>query len=110
MPGNADLATWQVEVSVRRLDSGHFDFGGPFIHGKRGERFLGLRWVDVTDGDRFDLFRAAGLRLNAVEPALTEQASQPGKRLLGRLGLTDERGFPRCHGVRPPDIEWTVPT
>jgi len=33
---------------------------------------------------------------------------QPGKRLVGTVGLTDEQGWPRCATVRPPAIVWSV--
>jgi hypothetical protein len=45
-PGDAPSARWQLEVIVRRGDDGTFDFGGPFVHGKRGERHLGLALGD----------------------------------------------------------------
>ncbi len=42
------------------------------------------------------------------EPAILHDASLPGKRLVGRLGLNDAKGGPRCASVRPPDIVWSV--
>jgi hypothetical protein len=44
VPGDAPSARWQLEVTVRRGADGTIDFAGPFVHGKRGERHLGLRW------------------------------------------------------------------
>jgi Family of unknown function (DUF5990) len=31
-----------------------------------------------------------------------------GGRLVVSLGLTDEQGWPRCAGVRPPLVAWSV--
>jgi Family of unknown function (DUF5990) len=28
--------------------------------------------------------------------------------LIGRLGLSDEQGWPLCAAVRPPRIQWTA--
>ena len=42
--GDAETARWEFEITVRDLEDG-FDVGGPFVHGKRGERHLGLRWA-----------------------------------------------------------------
>jgi hypothetical protein len=44
VPGDAASARWAFEVTVLEGDDG-FDVGGPFVHGKRGERHFGLRWV-----------------------------------------------------------------
>ena len=40
-------------------DEGAIDFGGPFVHGRKGERFLYLSWGAV-DPD-FEMFRRAKL-------------------------------------------------
>lgn len=108
VPGDAPSATWRVDVTVRPAHDDGLDFGGPFVHGERGERFLGLRWGTVGDDGTFRLFRGAKLRLSDVDPVLVRQALLPGRRLVGRLGLTDAKGHPRCARVRPPDVEWSV--
>jgi hypothetical protein len=60
----------------------------------------------MPDDDTFLLFRGAKLRLDAIDPAVVHAAAQPGKRLVGRLGLTDAKGHPRCASVHPPEIAW----
>jgi hypothetical protein len=47
--------------------------------------------------------------LDGVPPAVLGAAVASGV-LIGRLGLTDEKGNPRCAAVRPPLIEWTAGT
>jgi hypothetical protein len=106
-PGDARSVRWAFEVTVK-CDDGEPDFGGPFVQGRRGERALGLRWGTLSDDDAFDVFRAAKLRLSDVDPALVDEAVQEGRRLVCKLGLTDEHGHPRCASVRPPDVTWTT--
>jgi hypothetical protein len=108
VPGDAPSARWELEITVRTGPDGELDFRGPFVHGKRGERFLYLSWGEVADDGAFALFRAAKLRFSDLDPGVVRQAMQPGRRLVGRLGLTDSKGHPRCASVRPPDIAWSA--
>ena len=108
IPGDAPAARWQIEVTVRVRDHGEVDFGGPLVKGTRGARFLYLSWGTVDPGGTFILFRAAKLWLPDVPPSVLQEALRPGRRLVGSLGLTDAEGYPRCAGVRPPDIVWSV--
>ena len=110
VPGDAPSARWQLEVTVRRGDDGTFDFGGPFVHGKRGERHLALRWGTLGDDGTVMVFRGAKLRLSDVDPSVLRRAVRGGGRLVGSLGLTDGQGWPRCASVRPPDISWSAAT
>lgn len=107
VPGDAPSARWQVEVTIRRGPDG-IDFGGPFVHGDRSDRNLGLAWGDVQRDGAFRLFRGAKLRLVDVDPSLVEEALRPGHRLVARVCLTDARGNPICARVRPPYIAWSV--
>jgi hypothetical protein len=108
IPGDARSARWQIEVTVRAGDRGELDFGGPLVRGERGERFLHLSWGTVAPDGSFTLFRAAKLWLSEIPPFLVPEALRPGHHLVGSLGLTDSKGFPRCASVRPPDIAWSV--
>ncbi len=50
--GDAESVNWRVEAAVGRLDTGDFDFGDPFVHGKRGERLnrrSSTRWLHLMD-------------------------------------------------------------
>jgi hypothetical protein len=53
------------------------------------------------------MFRRAKLMLDAVPPDVLRRAVDSG-RLVGRMGLTDDKGHPRCAAVRPPVVEWTA--
>jgi Family of unknown function (DUF5990) len=107
VPGDANSARWAFEVTVRDLDDG-LDITGPFVHGKQGERAFGLRWGVPADDGSFGVFRAAKLRFSDVDPAAVREAIDTGARLVGSIGLTDEHGWPRCAGVRPPHVRWSA--
>lgn len=108
VPGDAESASWELEVKVKDGPEGGFDCTGPSVFGTPGERHLGLRWVTVAEDGSILVFRAAKLRLNDIDPTLTRRAVDEGKRLVASLGLTDEQGWPRCASVRPPLVVWTV--
>lgn len=108
VPGDASSARWQIEVKTRVQDGGDIDFGGAFVKGQRGERFLYLSWGTVDDDGAFTLFRAAKLWLSEIDPSVLQEAMRPGHHLVGSLGLTDRKGHPLCASVRPPAIAWSV--
>lgn len=108
VPGDAAEARWQCEVAVRSGRDGGLRLAGPFIRGKPGDYFLYLGWGTVAADGSFALFRAAKLLLADVDPAVWREALEPGRRLVGRLGLTDAKGNPRCARVRPREIAWSV--
>jgi hypothetical protein len=105
--GDAAHASWELDIAVKHVD-GSLDFTGRAVRGKRGDRHIGLAWGEMPDAETFVLFRGAKLRLDAIEAAVVQAAARPGKRLVGRLGLTDAKGHPRCASVRPPEIVWTA--
>jgi len=107
-PGDAPEATFDFEVDILPSDEGGWDFRGPYVHGKRGERFLYLTWGDVSPDGEYAMFRRAKLHLSCLDDALVSTAADAGRPLTARLGLTDGRGGPRCASVRPPAISWTA--
>ncbi|CAN7277367.1 DUF5990 family protein [Knoellia sp. LjRoot47] len=84
------------------------DLRGPFVQGRRGDRFLYLCWGHGgRDGSDLDLFRRAKLMLGVLDPADLVDARDDDV-LVGRLSLVDARGGPVCAAVRPPAIRWTL--
>jgi uncharacterized protein DUF5990 len=61
----------------------------------------------VDDAGTFVMFRRAKLWLDAVPAPMMEAAYATGL-LIGRLGLSDDDGWPLCASVRPPRIEWST--
>ena len=106
VPADAPAVTWEFEVTGREVD-GLLDVGGPFVHGRPGARFLYLSWGAV-DGESFAMFRRAKLMFGDVPTEVLRAAYDGAGVLVGRLGLTDADGGPRCARVRPPNIVWQV--
>ena len=98
--GDAGEATWTFEVTLKEGP----DFAGPYVHGKKGDRFLYLSWGTVGADGRFTMFRRAKLMLGAVEPSLLH----PDGRLVCRIGLTGGDGGPVCAAKRPPQVAWSA--
>jgi hypothetical protein len=107
-PGDAASATWSFDVDARDVGEGSVEFYGPFVHGRRGDRFVYLSWGTVDTGGTFTMFRRAKLMLSAVEPSVISADRRSGAQLVGRLGLTSGDGGPRCAAVRPPGIDWSA--
>lgn len=104
---DAPSATWTLEVRV--VDDGDaLDFGGPAVHGRRGERFVYLTWGDVDDRGGFVMFRRAKLMLDRVDRELVRRALDTSRPLRARVDLTDGYGGPRCARVDLPAVSWTV--
>ena len=102
--GDAAGASWEVPVEL--TEEG--DFRGPYVQGRRGERFIYLAWGTVGPAGTFTMFRRAKLMLAAIDPAVVAAAAGPGRVLAATLSLTGGDGSPRCASVRPPAIEWTA--
>jgi hypothetical protein len=83
------------------------DLRGPQIQGGPHQRFIYLTWGVVGDDTSFTMFRRAKLWLNAI-PDDVQAAALVSERLIGRLGLTDRKGWPLCAAVRPPRIAWSA--
>jgi len=109
VPADAESAEWSFDVTTRPGDDGGVDVGGPYVHGRKGDRFLYLTWGAVDDKGGFEMFRRAKLHFADVGPDLLRQAAtDPDATLVARLGLTDGRGDPLCARVRPPVVTWSV--
>jgi len=82
------------------------DLRGPWVQGRRGDRFLYLSWGH-EDGDGFVMVRRAKLMLGVLDPVDLVDARDDAL-LVGRLPLIDARGEPVCAAVRPPAIRWSL--
>jgi Family of unknown function (DUF5990) len=106
-PGDAARAEWELDCTATTgPDALTPDLKGPFLQGGPGQRFIYLSWGVVERPGEFVMFRRAKLMLDGVPSDALRQAVAAGV-LVGRVGLTDEKGNPRCAAVRPPLIEWT---
>jgi hypothetical protein len=103
---DAPAASWTIDCELVRSAAGP-DLKGRYIQGPPGGRFVYLSWGTVDETGAFTMFRRAKLWLDTVPPAVLDEADRKG-RLVGRLGLTDDKGGPLCASVRPPLIEWSA--
>jgi mannose-6-phosphate isomerase-like protein (cupin superfamily) len=86
-----------IDVDVR-----DGDFRGPYVHGRRGERFVYLSWQAAGAG----MFRRAKLMLDQVPVDVLAQAEAGSLRADVLLAMPD--GSPVCAAVRPPAITWSA--
>ena len=107
VPGNADEATFDLTVDLVGDDQGT-DFRGPFVQGRRGERFIYLTWGELAPDGTFEMFRRAKLHLSALPDQDLAHAAATGATIEATLALTDARGGPVCAAVRPPQVEWRL--
>ncbi len=99
VPGDAPEAVFDLALTAL----GPGEARGPFVQGRRGERFLYLVWAS---GPERTMFRRLKLMLADVPAEAWEAAQRPGHRLEAHLGLTDAHGGPLCARVVPPRVTW----
>jgi hypothetical protein len=95
--GDAAGVEWELDCTATPRASG-VRLQGPFLQGGPDGRFIYLSWGVVEAGGRFTMFRAPSSRSTACAPTPLLRAVSGGL-LVGRLGLTDEKGHPavpRC--------------
>jgi hypothetical protein len=107
-PGDARETRWEVTVTVRGSADDGYDFTGPAVGGDRTDRHLGLVWGDVPGDGTLHMFRGAKLRLIDVPPGLITEAMRPGRHLVARVRLTDDRGNPVCARLPPSHLTWSA--
>jgi hypothetical protein len=107
VPADAPSARWQLDVRVSSTDQG-WDFHGPAVHGRRGERFVYLTWGNVGSLGGFEMFRRLKLMLDLIDPTLVAAAIETERPLRLQLGLTDRCGGPLCGRLDPATARWSV--
>jgi hypothetical protein len=102
VPADVPEATWAFEVAGKEVD-GAVDVGGPYVHGRRGERFLYLSW-----SSGHERVGRTKLMFGDVPDDVLRGAHGGAGVLVARVGLTDDAGRPRFARLRPPDIAWVL--
>jgi hypothetical protein len=111
--GDSADAIFDIEITIDVDERGVPDFRGPYVHGRRGERFVYLSFGEVDDTGAFAMFRRLKLHLTPLtEQPLTQpngaDALARAKRIEAVLELTDPKGRPVAASVRPPWVTWRV--
>jgi hypothetical protein len=99
VPGDASKAVFDFQIELEKA-GGKFEFRGPFVHGKKGDRFLYLSWGELAKNGEFTMFRRAKLLLNNIKSEdLAGALSSSGQKILeATIDLTDAGGGPLCGG------------
>lgn len=108
VPWTAPTATFSLSAEVIATDSGEPDFRGPYVHGKRGDRFLYLSWGEVDREGSFGMVQRMKIKLGSLDPPLIERALATGATLQGTFPLANQAGNPSSGTVKPEFIAWTV--
>jgi len=104
-PADAASVRFSFGIVLREQEDGSLDFRSPFVHGRPGDRFFYLVWLDAA-GDDAEPVRIGRtkLMLAAVPSGLITPKTGT---LEGYLTLTDAEGGPVLAAVRPPAINWS---
>lgn len=101
-------AVFEVEVEIVEHED-QADFRGPYVLGRRGERYICLTWVEVGAEGAITPFRRLRLHLSPLPQAAGGVPQLlAAKRIQAVLELTDTRGRPIAASVRPPWVTWQI--
>jgi hypothetical protein len=106
--GDAADAVFDIDLEVVADSDGEPDFRGPYVQGRRGERFVYLSWGEVDDQGTFAMFRRLKLHLAPLVEQSSPERVLTAKKIQAVLELTDTRGRPLAASVRPPWVTWRV--
>lgn len=99
VPADAERVTFTIPLRVRKSpETGKPNFLGPFAHGTPEDRFLYLCWGE-RNGEIWEGFRRAKVRLNPLGGERLEESLQTGKPIEVHLDMTDAKGGPACGSV-----------
>ncbi|CAA9547736.1 MAG: hypothetical protein AVDCRST_MAG87-614 [uncultured Thermomicrobiales bacterium] len=109
VPATAGSVHFALTVEVTPIgDGGAFDARGPYVHGRRGDRFLYLSWGELDRDGAFGMVMRTKIKLEPIEPDLVVRALESGAALRGTLSLVDAAGKPVTGTVPSERIEWAI--
>lgn len=106
--GDAPEAIFSFTINAVSGDDAQLDFRGPFVHGKKGARFLYLSWGVLLPDGQFHMFRRAKLLLSALTELGLTGRHETGTTIEAVVNLTGSRGDPVCASLKPPQIRWRM--
>lgn len=106
--GDASDAVFDIDIDILTGPDGKPDFRGPYVHGRRGERFVYLSWGEVDSAGTFAMFRRLKLHLAPLVEQAPVESLLAATSIQAVLELTDTRGRPLAASVRPPWVTWRV--
>jgi hypothetical protein len=105
-PADAASVKFTFGIVLREPDEagGAVDFRSPFVHGKPGDRFFYLVWLDGAGAAAAHRLGRTKLMLADVPKGLITPKTGT---LEAYLPLTDAKGGPVLAAVRPPQVNWS---
>ena len=103
-----ETAEFLLDIGVVSTPDG-FDFKGPYVHGRKGDRVLYLSWGVEQAGEGFEMFARAKLKFEDLGPELLVAAlalDEPS--LTCTMQATNEKGHPASGTIRPPRLAWSA--
>lgn len=101
--------TFQATLETRDLNPP--DFGGAFVHGKPGERFLYLSWgYRDSSTDEWRIVGRTKITLMTITEEDVRTALQSRQPLVLSVSLTDDKGKTRTASLPKNEILWRVET
>ena len=109
VPAMAGTVSFALTVEVTPISDGvAFDTRGPYVHGRRGDRFLYLSWGEVDRDGAFGMVMRTKIALGAIAGDLIARALESGATLRGTLSLVDAAGKPVSGTVPSGRIAWDL--
>jgi hypothetical protein len=108
VPADARKAEFKISIDVVKSSNESLDFRGPFVRGRRGDRFLFLSWGEVDGHGVFSMFRRATLHLSAIKQKDALRALCSNSELEASVNLTDEKGGPICGKIDAEKTIWKI--
>jgi len=105
----AGPVSFALTVEVTTIGDGEtVDVRGPYVHGKRGDRFLYLSWGEVDRDGRIGMAMRTKIKLQSIPPDLITRALKSDSTLRGTLSLVDVAGNPVSGTIPPERIHWSI--
>lgn len=103
-----DSVLFRLSIEARpRRGVDEWDFGGKFVHGVAGERFLYLCWCREEEG-RSVWYSRTKVPLHLLSQDALNQAIESQAPLRALLILVNEKGRLQSGTIKPPYVQWEV--
>lgn len=96
-------STMELTATFDVVEGDPVDFRGPYVQGRRGERFVYISWGLGADADEFHMYRRAKVMLGEIPVPLLG-----GDAIVATIAGTSADGGPVCARVRPEHVEWSA--